>query len=101
MLRPASRRNKDGKKRHCIGDGFSGDILNVLQRAFFFFFKRSILKESANSTPVARQFLPLDEAIASRVVVVIASGSDGHKCFWSQLTITQPTERDEIDHVSM
>ena len=44
-------------------------------------------------------FLPLDEAIASRAVFVIVSGSDGRKRFWSQLNYPK-TVRDR-PYVSM
>ena len=41
-----------------------------------------------------RTFLPLDDAIASRIVFVIASGSggraDGRKRFWNQLSNSKP-----------
>ena len=30
--------------------------------------------------------LPLDEATTSRAVFVVASGSDGRKCFWSKIS---------------
>ena len=43
-------------------------------------------------------FLQLDKALASKVVIVIMSMSDGRKCFWSQLN---NSKRYEIDHVSM
>ena len=45
-------------------------------------------------------FLPLDEAIASRAVLVVVSGSDvradGRKRFWSQLNNSKRYERETI-----
>ena len=44
-----------------------------------------LMLSSMSASTVTKWFSPLDEATVSRVVFVIVSGSDGRKCFWSQL----------------